>query len=463
MKKLITNILMTIVFLCVLPNIAMAEEVEIDGIKYSLVKKLKEATVIKKDVNYSGNVIIPSTVEYEGIEYDVISIGNEAFYNCGNLFSIEIPNSITSIGTYAFWVCNNLKSVEIPNSVTSIGSGAFSSCNKLSSVILPSNLTNLSSSIFSKCKSLSSIDIPNSVTIIGSSAFSECTSLTTIDIPSNVTEIESYAFNECSNLVSIILPVGLKTIGPRCFYKCSNLSSIDLPHNLESINYCAFGHCSGLTSIVIPNSLKKIEDYAFYDCSALTSINIGSGIRSIGYGSFANCSDIETFTIYASIVPQIVGDNYNNTDVFNNSYIEYSKLIVPDESIDAYKSKEPWSRFGTIEGLSGHISEKEKCATPTINYANGKITIECETEGVTYQSTITNPDVASYYGNEINLGGYYYVKVYATKEGYEDSDEATATINLLEGASSGIIGDVNGDGLINMMDVTEIINTILGK
>ena len=65
-----------------LPMVAGAQGVvEIDGIYYELVSKIKEATVIKKTSGeYSGNVIIPDSVTYNGAEYSVTSIGKEAFY-----------------------------------------------------------------------------------------------------------------------------------------------------------------------------------------------------------------------------------------------------------------------------------------------------------------------------------------------------------------------------------------------
>ena len=136
-------------------------------------------------------------------------------------------------------------------------------------------------------------------------------------------------------------------------------------------------------------------------------------------------------------------------------------MIVPDESIDAYKAADVWKDFGTIEGLSGYSPEipiPEKCATPTIHYANGQLTFECETEEVTYQTTITDPDITSYSSNNINLTGKYLVKVYATKPGFENSDPATAEISLLEGSGPAIKGDVDNDGYVNMLDVTKIIN-----
>ena len=89
-----------------LPMLAGAETVEIDGIYYELISKIKEATVIQKPNGYySGDVVIPASVTYDGTEYSVTSIGRSAFSYCSGLTSVTIPNSVTTIGFHAFAYC----------------------------------------------------------------------------------------------------------------------------------------------------------------------------------------------------------------------------------------------------------------------------------------------------------------------------------------------------------------------
>ena len=99
-----------------------------DGLYYNFIEKGKVAEVIQNPNKYKGTVIIPSTVTYEGQEYTVTKIADNAFNDCRGLTSVTIPNSVTSIGDYAFRYCGSLTSVTIPNSVTSIGSGTFEDC-----------------------------------------------------------------------------------------------------------------------------------------------------------------------------------------------------------------------------------------------------------------------------------------------------------------------------------------------
>ena len=82
---------------------------------------------------YSGEVVIPSSVEYEGKTYTVTGIALSAFENC-DITKVILPNTITEIYHQAFW-CSGLREITIPSSVTSIGDLVFAACNDLTKIV----------------------------------------------------------------------------------------------------------------------------------------------------------------------------------------------------------------------------------------------------------------------------------------------------------------------------------------
>ena len=106
-----------------------------------------------------------------------------AFYDCGTLTKVTIPNSVTSIGDNSFYYCAKLTSLAIPNSVTSIGNYAFYECLALTSVTIPGSVTSIGNYSFSYCKSLTSVTFNGTPSSIGSNAFGSCSKLTTINVP----------------------------------------------------------------------------------------------------------------------------------------------------------------------------------------------------------------------------------------------------------------------------------------
>ncbi len=116
-----------------------AHDFEVDGIYYNITDETNKTVAVtyrgssadNYTNEYSGHVIIPASVTYNGTRYSVTGIGNSAFKNCTDLTSVTIPNSVTTIGNSAFVNCTKLTSVSIPNSVTSIGKRAFSNCTNL--------------------------------------------------------------------------------------------------------------------------------------------------------------------------------------------------------------------------------------------------------------------------------------------------------------------------------------------
>ena len=288
MKKIITSIL-----LALLPMIANAYDAKIDGIYYSF--SGNEATVTSGSPKYSGAVVIPASVNYNGKMYYVTSIGYAAFYGCRGLTSVTIPNSVTSIGEWALRECSSLNSITIPNSVTSIGNMVFYGCSGLTSVTIPNSVTSIGSGAFSGCSGLTSITIPNSVTSIGGSAFYGCSGLTSITIPNSVTSIGTQVFYGCSGLTSITIPENVTSISNNAFSGCTSLTSVTLNSNaIVSANWSDYKSMNSIFGdqvkiYYLGEDIKSIGDYAFYDCSSLISVTIPNSVTCIGYMAFYGC------------------------------------------------------------------------------------------------------------------------------------------------------------------------------
>ena len=343
----------------IIPDSVTNIEIYTDMCAFYACELLEEIVVSAGNTHYksAGNCIIDkngtlvagcgkSVIPDDG---SVTRIGYQAFYGCGNIANITIPNSVTSIGARAFSGCSSVtnitipdsvtsiewevfdasthvevdpnnpvikdcggaifegtallhvnrdvESVTIPDGVTSIDDNAFSGCTNLTSITIPDSVTSIGSDAFKGCTNLTSITIPDSVTSIGSDAFKGCTNLTSITIPDSVTSIGNGAFYNCTSLTSIMIPNSVTSIGGGAFHGCASLTSITIQNGITSIEYNAFEGCTSLTSITIPDSVTSIGGYAFYGCSSLTSITIPESVTSIGESAFSGCTSLTNITI----------------------------------------------------------------------------------------------------------------------------------------------------------------------
>ena len=267
------------------------------------------------------------------------SIGQNAFYDCYNLTTVDLLGEPTSIGQSAFKGCEALTGIAIPKSVATIGVSAFSGCTALASVTLQKGLTVIGDSAFKDCASLTELAIPKSVTSVGNAVLSGCANLRSITLPDDMTGIGNDAFYGCGNLTSLKIPVGVTSIGNRAF-AYSGLTSVEVPSRVTSIGFEAFKGCERMVSIslpfvgatkdgtsnvhfgyvfgantydensgFVPASLQsvtvaggsKIGFSAFYKCASLSSVTIADGVTSIENHAFSGCSGLTSVALPDSV------------------------------------------------------------------------------------------------------------------------------------------------------------------
>ena len=336
-------------------------------------EELKDAYIDDRGVKYSkdGRKLLKAPTTLSGtysIKETTEIICDRAFFDCLNLTSISIPNSVKDIGEWAFAGCSLLSSIDIPNSVISIGNNAFAGCLSLKYISIPESVICLNGNPFGDCEGeieclsanfiyegdvlfnkdkseiisfrnqeIESYIIPDSVTSIGDGAFWCCSSLSSLVIPDSVVNIKGNPFYlwkgklEClsasfiyednvlfnmdkSKLISyrnqeaksFIIPNGVMSIEKYAFSGCSSLISISVPKSVTSIGDGAFDGCSSLSSIAISDSITSISAWTFDGCKSLRSLIIPDSVTCIGNEAFRGCSSLCSLVIPDSVTS--IGD-----------------------------------------------------------------------------------------------------------------------------------------------------------
>lgn len=118
------------------------------NLKYSIVKK---GTIIsgkvtgaqvecKAGIKKKSQIVIPDTVTWNGVKYQVVSISANAFKNNTKLKKISIGQNVKKIGTKAFYGCKNVKQLSIKSKQFTdkrIGKDAFAKMGRGMKVRIP--------------------------------------------------------------------------------------------------------------------------------------------------------------------------------------------------------------------------------------------------------------------------------------------------------------------------------------
>ena len=197
-------------------------------------------------------------------------------------------------------------------------------------------------------------------------------------------------------------------------------------------------------------------------CSSLLYFAFGTQVANIGEEAFSDCAAMVEVISKAQNPPICGSQALDDINKFE------CKLYVPDGCMAVYTDADQWKEFFFKDEGEGTASQGEsgeqivnKCETPTISLVGDKLSFACATEGVVYHYTISHSDVQNGASSkDVDLTQTYTITVFARKDGYGDSEVAKATIKV---AGSGLPGDVDGNGVVNVADHVKLSEIIMNQ
>lgn len=278
----------------------------IDSVGYKVSVTYPGPSIDSAYYNYdqpSGELVIPSSVNYNGQQYLVTEIESCAFAKCTGLNGkLELPHTITSIGSYAFMHCGNIQVLYFNCEHCTSAFAAFEGC------------------------AFDTIYLGDSVTVIPDGVFSNSDGITTIQIPPLV-----------------------QTIGSRAFYNCPNLSRIDFSDSVVTIGDFAFSDCPMLETVNQINA-DTMGEYAFWGCRGLHSLSIGSDVKEIGNFAYFLADSIDTVYCWAPN-PPLLGEHSFSDGLFAGC------LVVSCFALELYQAATGWSDFQNIVADTSFVLE----------------------------------------------------------------------------------------------------------
>lgn len=396
-----TKLLLSVVIISLLSALSAYAANEYDfkegGVFYKILS-VPEMTVsvVKGDVEYTGKVTIPETVNYSNKTFKVTEIGESAFASCKDVTEVSLPEGLLVINNNAFSncglrVCNfpstlkrledysysasSVREVILPNNLEYLGSGVFSN-SKTERVIFGSNLKTTGRNLFSSSE-VREVILNEGLEEIRRSNFQYCKYLTSIDIPESVRLIEDYAFSK-SALETVTGMEGVRKITSFAFMECGQLKEIAPLISIEEFETGVFIDCSKLKSLTLGDNIKKFNLAHILNCNSLESLSIGKGIQTVilvkGGLAYPDKYSLESvplknWTIMADEeVPQC-------TATLPNLFFLDCTLYVPSNMVSLYQNAEPWKNFFNIKDVAQSSVKDVVTEGFTVKSNNGAIEI----------------------------------------------------------------------------------------
>ncbi|MDE7377311.1 MAG: leucine-rich repeat protein [Muribaculaceae bacterium] len=330
-------------------------------------KAISDYYIKQAQAAYEGDIVVPSSVTYKGMDFAVTEMTDSAFYYATAATSVKLPDHFKKISSYAFYYTDKITSIDIPESCKSFADNAFASCRGLTHIEYPSEVEYFGKRVNSSCSKLETVVLPQNIDTLPDYSFFYCSAMKTIDLPASVKHIETNALSY-TGLTEIELSESITTLPD--FSSCKNLEKIIAKgqltgitkfNNCENLKYIIWGddaqgeikypeEVDGAYDFKLPEGITRIEPYAFNNCKHINVVfKFNNTLFFIGENAMKSSGQreailpesvemIKTYAFESSNVKTIVlGSNVNYTE-------DYMILKVPADTVYLLGTT-PWTLY----------------------------------------------------------------------------------------------------------------------
>ena len=267
MRKIFS--ILSVVCLALGAMCTQAQTLDKDGLRYSVLDGSGVSVCVNPDDTtfLRGRVVIPSKVEIEGTNYNVVALPDTAFKNCDLIKTLVIPATVKSIGKNVVDYCFALTDFEVEHGGRyKAEDGILFTADGVELVSCPSGKGG-------------EYVVPASVRKIHASAFASCKNLSKITLPEGLTAIEDYTFYECWGLADVVFPKSLETIGKFAF-DGTILQFLTFDKALKSIGDHAFDRSSMVEVMLLGSVPPVLGESVFGGDMGYTRLYVPVGTRA---------------------------------------------------------------------------------------------------------------------------------------------------------------------------------------
>lgn len=270
-----------------------------------------ECQAVHYDKFLGGDVVIPSIVAINGVDYTVTGIAVKTFHRCDKITSLTIPATVREIGEEFLGYNPRLERITVED-----GSRYYKDIDGI--------LYTADGATLLKCPEhyFDPVAVPDGVRTIAERAF------------------------QSSKITSVVLPNTLNEIGYAAFSWCYHLTKVTIPASVTTLERSVFMGCYYLKYAKIESEV--VGENMFYDCKSLSTIILGPKVKKLGKWAFRVHNGYSTIYVLATTPPQCEGELSDDTNDIANF-----TLKVPYESKDAYTNDAIWGKVSTIENTLG--------------------------------------------------------------------------------------------------------------